>query len=238
MFSPKSLGYDRSLTIFSPDGRLYQVEYANEAVRRGASCIGLVAKDGVVIIAQRKIDLQQRKLLAPQGLNKIFAVDDEILLSGAGLLGDLQWFVSYSRLQAQNLVLTYGETTSPEMLVKNLANLMLLHTQIAGYRPWGVSLILAGIYNDIPQIFLIEPSGSYWRYNGLALGESMVELNEYLEKSYNADNNLEQQILLGINAFKHVNPNINEHQLEIVQVTSGQKISSRLSEEFIKKYFT
>lgn len=237
MFSPKSLGYDRSLTIFSPDGRLYQVEYANEAVRRGASCIGLVASDGVVIIAQRKIDFQQKKLLAPQGLNKIFAVDDEILISGAGLLGDLQWLVTYSRLQTQNLILTYGEATSPEMLVKNLANLMLLHTQIAGYRPWGVSLILAGNYRNMPQIFLIEPSGSYWRYNGLALGESMVELNEYLEKNYNVENNLEQQISLGINAFKHVNPNINEHQLEIVQVAVGQKIFSRLSEEFIKTYF-
>ncbi|HKZ42922.1 MAG TPA: proteasome subunit alpha, partial [Candidatus Hodarchaeales archaeon] len=173
MFSPKSLGYDRSLTIFSPDGRLFQVEYANEAVRRGASCLALTGTDGIVALAQKKSDQSQSKLLVGHGHSKIYQIDDHILLTGAGLLGDLQWVVSYARFQAQQMRLTYGEPAGIESLVRALANLFLLHTQVAGYRPFGVSTLVFGVRYGQGLLFLIEPSGAFYQYNAAVLGEGM-----------------------------------------------------------------
>lgn len=217
MISPKSLGYDRS-HIYSPDGRLYQVEYANEAVRRGSNCLGLIGIDGIALVSQKKNVKNQSKLLASPSNDKIFILEDHVILSGSGLLGDLQWLVSYARVQTQNLKLTYGEPAGIALLVKNIASLFLYHTQIAGYRPFGVSLIIAGINIQKRIIYKIDPSGSFYSYNAVAIGENAQELTEYLEEYYKLENPIDKQIELGLKALKKLNPEITSTQVEIVKI--------------------
>ncbi|MHA2105259.1 MAG: archaeal proteasome endopeptidase complex subunit alpha [Candidatus Hodarchaeales archaeon] len=237
MFSPKSLGYDRG-HIYSPDGRLYQVEYANEAVRRGSSCLGLIGSDGVALITQKKSEQEHLKLATQEGKEKIFALEDHIILTGSGLLGDLQWLVSYARIQTQNLKLTYGEPAGIQLLVKKIASLLLYHTQISGFRPFGVSLLITGINLNKKILFKIEPSGSYFSYNGVAIGERTKELTEYLEQHYNTEQLLSDQIKMGLKAFKEQNPELKSSQIEIVKINQETSINyQKLSNKEISDLF-
>ncbi|OLS22929.1 MAG: Proteasome subunit alpha [Candidatus Heimdallarchaeota archaeon LC_3] len=237
MFSPKSLGYDRG-HIYSPDGRLYQVEYANEAVRRGSNCLGLIGKDGIVLIAQKKVSDIKSKLITIEGKEKIFPIEEHIILTGSGLLGDLQWLVSYSRVQAQNLRLIYGEPAGVPLLVKNLASLLLNYTQISGYRPFGVSIILTGINHGKAFLYKIEPSGSYFNNNAVVIGEGMEDITKYLEEYYNPQESISDQIISGLKAFKVQNLELESNQVEIVQIQIEEPILfNRLTNKEIETLF-
>ncbi len=190
---PAQQGYDRAITVFSPDGRLYQVEYAIETVRRGTIAVGIKTKNGVVIAAEEK----PRKLQISEIAQKIFQVDDHIGVAAAGYIPDARSQVDNARFFSQSNKLIYAEPVDVETVAKHLADQCQQFTQYAGVRPMGVSLIIAGIDNDNKtQLFLTDPSGTYISYDAVAIGSGFDQVTEFLEKNYKADISLEDASVL------------------------------------------
>ena len=133
MFGGGQIKYDRALTVFSPEGRLYQVEYALEAVRRGTLAVAIGSKEGVCLAAQIKIP---SKLMDPDSIDKIFQVDEHIGVAISGLHADSRILINYARVQAQSFRLTYDEPVRLNMLVKSIADLKQIYTQYGGIRPF------------------------------------------------------------------------------------------------------
>ncbi|MFW9856878.1 MAG: archaeal proteasome endopeptidase complex subunit alpha [Candidatus Thorarchaeota archaeon] len=182
MFAPKGLGYDRGSTIFSPDGRLFQVEYAIEAVKRGTTAIGVKTYGGCCLIVQKRF---HSSLIEPEMVKKIYAIDGHLAVAIAGLTADARILVNQARIQAQIHRITYSEKISVEGLTRRIADLKQMYTQHAGVRPFGVSMLIAGC-DEIrgPQVFMTEPSGSYWGYRAAAIGSNAPSIIEYLENEY------------------------------------------------------
>ncbi|MGC9208854.1 MAG: archaeal proteasome endopeptidase complex subunit alpha [Nitrososphaeria archaeon] len=234
MFAP-SAGYDRALTIFSPDGRLYQVEYAVETVRRGTIAIGIKVKEGVVIAVEERV----RKLQNPQFSQKIFQVDDHIMIAAAGFTPDARVLVDAARTLAQNNRLIYDEEVEVETVAKELGDLAQQYTQYAGVRPFGVSLIIAGINKDGASLFITDPSGTYLEYSAVAIGGGSDVANEYLEQNYREDLSLGDAIDLALRCILRVNEGkvdpINvkvayiERKDRVMKTLSREEIASRLS---------
>ena len=177
---PQQQGYDRAITVFSPDGRLYQVEYAIETVKRGTIAVGVKCKDGIVIAVEEK----PRKLQISETAQKIFQVDDHVGVAAAGYIPDARSQVDNARFFSQSNKMIYDEPVEVETIAKHLADQCQQYTQYAGVRPFGVALILGGVVNKIPQMYLTDPSGTYISYDAIAIGATSEEVNDFLEKSY------------------------------------------------------
>ena len=181
---PAQQGYDRAITVFSPDGRLYQVEYAIETVRRGTVAIGIKCKDGIVIAVEEKA----RKLQISDVAQKIFQIDDHVGVAAAGYIPDARSQVDNARFFSQSNQMIYDEAVEVETIAKHLADQSQQYTQYAGVRPFGVALILGGgVARGVPQLFLTDPSGTYISYDAIAIGSGSDQVTDFLEKSYNAD---------------------------------------------------
>ena len=164
---PAQQGYDRAITVFSPDGRLYQVEYAIETVRRGTIAVGVKAKDGIIIAVEEK----SRKLQISDNAQKIFQIDDHIGVAAAGYIPDARSQVDNARFFSQSNKLIYDEAVQVEMVARHLADQCQQFTQYAGVRPFGVSLIIGGIDADgNSKLYLTDPSGTYIEYDAIAIG--------------------------------------------------------------------
>src|SRR3989344_1355079 len=178
--SHQMMGYDRASTMFSPDGRLLQVEYAKKSVKIGTSVIGMALKDGVLLVADKRVI---DKLVVPNSIEKVYQVDDHISAAASGIMSDARILVEKAQLLAQQHRVTYDEPMEMVSLVKELCNLKQAFTQYGGARPFGVSLILAGVDPD-PRVFLTDPTGIYWEYKAVAIGENEDEIREMLNKEY------------------------------------------------------
>ena len=189
---PAQQGYDRAITVFSPDGRLYQVEYAIETVRRGTLAVGIKSKDGVVMAVEEK----SRKLQNGGTSQKIFQIDDHMGVVAAGYIPDARMQVDQARIAAQSSQLVYDEIASVESVARKIADMAQQFTQYAGVRPFGVSLIIAGTSKLGPELFLTDPSGTYLPYDAIAIGSGSDQVTEYLEKNYNTDLSLEEACVL------------------------------------------
>ncbi|MFX0136006.1 MAG: archaeal proteasome endopeptidase complex subunit alpha, partial [Candidatus Hodarchaeota archaeon] len=200
MFAPPGMGYDRAITIFSPDGRLFQVEYAMEAVRKGTTAIGILCSEGVVCTVEKRILALQE----PESVEKIFKIDNHVGCAIAGLTADARVLVDHARIQCQINKLTYDESIDIQMLTKKICDLKQLYTQHAGVRPFGVSLLIAGIDEKGPQLFLTDPSGAFWGYRANAIGSGAQTVQEELEKEYKPEMTLDEAILLALKALKQV----------------------------------
>ena len=184
---PAQQGYDRAITVFSPDGRLYQVEYAIETVRRGTIAVGVKCKDGIVIAVEEK----PRKLQISEIPQKIFQVDDHVGVAAAGYIPDARSQVDNARFFSQSNKMIYDEPVEVETIAKHLADQSQQYTQYAGVRPFGVALILGGIVNKTPQLYLTDPSGTYISYDAIAIGANSEQVTDFLEKTYKNDLSLE-----------------------------------------------
>lgn len=180
---PSQQGYDRAITIFSPDGRLYQVEYAIETVRRGAIAVGVKAKDGIVIAVEEK----PRKLQISENAHKIFQIDDHIGFAAAGYIPDARSQADTARFFAQSNRIVYDEPVDVETVAKHLADQCQQFTQFGGARPFGVALIIAGIDSNGNSLYLTDPSGTYIAYDAVAIGAGSEQANDFLEKNYAPD---------------------------------------------------
>ena len=217
---PSQQGYDRAITVFSPDGRLYQVEYAIETVKRGTIALGIKTKDGIVFAA----DERPRKLQIVAEPQKLFKIDQHIGVAAAGYIPDARSQVDDARFFSQSNKIVYDESVSVEIVAKHMADQCQQYTQYAGARPIGVSLIIGGIDVNGNSLFLTDPSGAYVPYNAVAIGAYSDKVTEFLVKEYKSDMTLEESRILAAAAINLVGDNTNSsEQLKICQITSDTK---------------
>ncbi len=199
MYPPQQSAYDRAITVFSPDGRLFQVEYAREAVRTGSTSIGVVSKDGVALIAHKRI---VSPLIVGESHEKIFALDKHIAAASSGLVADARKLVDTARLECQKHHLTYDEFIPLEMLAKKLGDHIQFYTQFGGVRPYGVSLLIAGVSDSQPRLFETDPSGALFEYKATAIGSGKKAVEEFMEKEYRDNLSELDAVKLAIKALK------------------------------------
>jgi len=185
--------YDRAITVFSPDGRLFQVEYALETVNRGATIIGVVCPEGVVLGAEEKIET---RLQDTNFTWKIYGVDDHLGAAVVGLGSDARILIDQARIYAQSNRLTYDEPIDVEIMTKRVGDVKQLYTQHAGVRPFGVSIIFGGIDKTGPRVFATDPSGSYRGYKAVSVGISRETVEGILMEEYRDDITLDEAIKL------------------------------------------
>jgi proteasome alpha subunit len=193
------MAYDRAITVFSPDGRLFQVEYAREAVKRGTTAVGVVYKTGVILLADKRI---KSPLIEESSIEKIFVIDEQIGAATSGLIGDARILIDYARVQAQSEKLTYGQNVTVEALVKKVCDLLQQYTQYGGVRPFGASLLIGGIDDTGPHLFETDPSGLSTGYKADAIGAGRDQAIEILEKEYKEGMNLQEAASLALKALK------------------------------------
>jgi proteasome alpha subunit len=194
--------YDRGITIFSPDGRLYQVEYAREAVKRGTASIGVRTSDGVVIVVDKRI---RSPLMERDSVEKIHKADDHIGIASAGHVADARQLIDFARQRAQVNQLRYGEPIAVETLTKEVTDYIQQYTQVGGARPFGVALIIAGIADGEPRLYETDPSGTPYEWKALAIGADRADTREYLEDNYEEGLDLDAGVRLALEALASVN---------------------------------
>jgi proteasome alpha subunit len=192
------MGYDRAITVFSPDGRLYQVEYAREAVKRGTTAVGLKAKDGVVLIVDKRVS---SKLLEASSIEKIFKIDEHIGVASSGLVGDARALVDRARIECQINRVSYDEPIEVEALAKKLCDHMQTLTQYGGIRPYGTALLIAGVSDGECRLFETDPSGTLLEYKATGIGIGRPAAMKVFEEEYNPESEVKDVILLGLKAL-------------------------------------
>jgi proteasome alpha subunit len=231
---PGQMAYDRAITVFSPDGRLFQVEYAREAVRRGATTAGVVYDEGVVLVADRRIP--NPKLAEPSSLEKIHQIDEHVGCATAGLVADARVLVEYSRLTSQINRVTYSEPIPIELLVRRICDYKQQYTQFGGVRPFGTALLVGGYDDDGVHLFETEPSGSLTSFKATSTGGNKQPVMELLEQKYKPGMDADQAIMLALEGLR---ASLDEAQtLAQVEVCTIQRDQGlrRLGTEEIQKY--
>ncbi len=193
------MGYDRAITMFSPDGRLLQVEYAKKTVRLGNTAIGMVCADGVILVTDKRL---VDKLVVPEAIEKIWQVDDHIMATGAGILSDARILVERAQEKATGYRITYDSPIDILSVVKDLCNVKQFCTQSGGLRPFGVSLLVAGTDEHGLKLFQTDPTGLFYEYKAVVIGEGETEIEEILHKEYKDSLTVEQGLKICIEALR------------------------------------
>ena len=227
------MGYDRSITMFSPDGRLLQVEYAKKTVKQGSTAIGLACKDGVVLVADKRVT---SKLLVAEAIEKMFKIDDHIAVTAAGIISDARVLVDRAQLKAQQHSVTYDSKIDVLSIVKDMCDLKQICTQSAGLRPFGVSLLVAGVEEDgIIKLFLTEPYGLYFQYQAAVIGEGESEIEPILQKKYKPNMSVDDGIKFGLGLMKDfLKAEFNFERVDVVYVSNKDKRYTKLTNDEIK----
>ena len=228
------MGYDRAITMFSPDGRLLQVEYAKKTVRLGNTAIGMVCSDGVLLVTDKRL---VDKLVVPEAIEKIWQVDDHIMATAAGILSDARILVERAQEKATGYRATYDSPIDIMTIVKDLCNLMQFCTQSGGLRPFGVSLLIAGADESGLKLFQTDPTGLFYQYKAVVIGEGETEIEEILHKDYKESLTLEEGLKLCIEALKKT---IDAKEFSIDRIDAGivrkeTRKMEKLSKERIQK---
>lgn len=228
-----SRGYDMTPTMYSPDGRIYQVEYAIETVKRGTLAIGIAGKDGVIMAVEEK----PRTLQSTDATQKIFQVDYHIGVAAAGYIPDARVQVDSARFFSQGNRMTYDESVEVATVAKHLADQSHQFTQYSGVRPNGVALIIAGIDQKGESIYVTDPSGTYVQYAAIAIGAGSDDVNSFLEKHYNADMSLEDAASLAIAAINlKAEQKDGINHVKMAKITSQSKTFEKVSESDLQNY--
>ena len=229
---PDMSGYDIGITIFSPDGRLFQVEYANEAIKQGTTAIGVKCPEGVVLIAEKRVS----PLQIPSTAEKIFIIDKHVGATIAGLTADAAVLVDHGRVQSQISRLTYDEPIDIKALVKKICDLKQTYTHNAGVRPFGVAFLIAGVDKE-PKLYMTAPSGAFTGYSAQAIGAGAQSVREKLETEYKPDLTLEQSITLALQCLKEVTDGeLDPVKVDMALVTTKDKEFKVVSETDLKAY--
>ena len=233
MFSAPG-AYDRAITVFSPDGRLFQVEYALETVKRGSTVLGIACNEGVVLAAEEK---PNSKLQDQSFTWKIFEIDEHIGAAISGLSSDARILIDQARVYAQSNRIMYDEPIDIEALSKRIGDIMQMYTQHAGVRPFGVTLIFGGVDKTGPVVIQADPSGACWKYKAIATGSGTDAARDILEGKYKAECLLEDAVMLAVECLAKVaEGGIQAENLRIVTVPMKTKRLERLSTEEIDNY--
>ena len=177
---PGQMAYDRASTVFSPDGRLFQVEYALQAIQMGGTAVAVTYDAGIVFVAYRNLPVSS---LAEAGsIEKSFAVDTGLGCVTAGLIADSRVLVEFLRVEAQRHRLTFGETIPYTILGHSLGTLLQQYTQFGGTRPFAVSLLLGGFQGRVPGLIELDPSGATIGWKAYAIGRNRRAVADFLEE--------------------------------------------------------
>jgi len=195
--------YDRGVSIFSPDGRLYQVEYAREAVKQGAPSVGVRAEDGVVLAARRRV---RSDLLEARSVEKLHEVDDHVAVGTAGQAADGRRLVDIARRAAQRDRLRYDEPATVEALSTTVADHVQERTQTGGARPYGTALLVAGVdaagpHAGEPRLFETDVSGTHYEWQAVAVGRDSRDITDHLEEAYEAGLSVGDALELAVEAL-------------------------------------
>jgi proteasome alpha subunit len=186
--------YDRAITVFSPDGRLFQVEYAMELVSRGATILAITCPEGVILGAEENVEPLEEAEVSW----KIFKVDDHIGAAIVGLSSDARILIDQARVYAQSNKLTYDEPIDVETVTKRISDIKQMYTQHAGVRPFGVSIIFAGVDKTGSRIFYTHPSGTYRGYKATAVGAGRETAFGILKDEYKENMSLDDATKLAV----------------------------------------
>jgi len=240
MYPVSPQAYDRAITVFSPDGRLFQVEYAKEAVKRGSTAVGLVCKDGVILAANRYI---QNNLLVLDSVRKVHIIDDNMIATSSGLAADARRLIDMARVEAQKHRITYAEPISALDLSKKIADTVQIYTQYGGTRPFGVSMLFAGVNDSHTALYEIEPSGAYTGYFAAGVGSNKEGVEKFFSENYNQNISVDDGISLALKALltnsssdeaKH----FNENTLDVAIINKKEKKARYLVPGDIKRYLS
>jgi proteasome alpha subunit len=234
MYGVSPQAYDRAITVFSPDGRLFQVEYAKEAVKRGATAVGITCKEGVALVAFKSI---HSKLVVPESLKKVFEADDHIVVTASGLIADARRLVEVARVDAQKHRITYNEAPSVDSIARSVCDLMQVYTQYGGIRPFGVSLLIAGVDAQGPKLFEAEPSGAMTAFKADSVGANKKEVDDMLESKYDEKLTLDEAIKLCLDALRSTqDQKLQPENVEISYVPVKTKKCITLQDKDVAKY--
>ncbi len=230
----QAMGYDRAATMFSPEGHLLQVEYAEKTVRLGSSSIGLVCKDGVVIVADRRV---RDKLIAPESANKIYEVDEHIVATAAGILSDARILIEQSQVIAQQNRVTYGSPIEPVSVIRMIADKKQMFTQYGGARPFGVAILLGGVNKDKAYLYTSDVTGNFFAYKANAIGENDEKIKEILRKDYDENSTIEEGIKFALKIFKdNLDKNFDLNRFDVGYVKTKDAKLVRLHGDELKKF--
>ncbi len=228
------MGYDRAITMFSPDGRLLQVEYAKKTVKQGSTAIGVTTNESVILVTDKRV---VDSLIVPGAVEKIFQIDDHLITTASGILPDARVLVERAQVRAQQHLVTYDTPIEVISIVKDLTSLMQLTTQSGGYRPFGVSMLIAGVDKDGVKLYVTDPVGVYNQYRAAAIGEKGDEAEELLRKEWKAGMTHEAGLKLAFSVLKRVlTDQLSAERIDCAIVNAKTGKMQRLSPEDIAKY--
>ena len=227
-----SMGYDRASTIFSPDGRLFQVEYAREAVQRGAPAMGVIHNNGVLFLADKKVT---SKLIEVESTEKVFKIAENIGCTTSGLFADGRILIDRIRVEVQRHLLTYNEPVKIEKLVKSICDFEQQYTQYGGVRPFGTALLIGGVTDEGCRLFETDPSGAMLMWKATAIGSGRDLVMPMLEEGYREDMDKENAIALGLRClYVATDGKISRETTEIASIEKGEKFRKYTPDEVAK----
>ncbi|MFC6874216.1 MULTISPECIES: archaeal proteasome endopeptidase complex subunit alpha [Halobellus] len=231
--------YDRGTSLFSPDGRIYQVEYAREAVKRGAPSLGIRTTEGVVFAARRRTS---SSLMESDSIEKLHKLDDYLGTASAGHVADARRLIDDARRAAQGNRLRYGEPLGVEALAKTLSDEIQETTQIGGTRPFGAALLIGGVddteTDPSPRLFQTDPSGAPQEWRAVAIGSGRDDLQEFLEDNWADDLSLDEGITVAVRALLDTDEELDAEGVTVATVTADgyRSVSDDRIGEIIAEY--
>jgi proteasome alpha subunit len=219
------MGYDRAITMFSPDGRLLQVEYAKKTVKQGSTAIGIKCKDGVILVADKRI---VDPLMVVESLEKTFMIDSHIMASAAGILSDARVLVERAQLTAQQHNITYGGPIDVLSIVKDICDLQQITTQSGGYRPFGVSLLVAGVDDTGIRLFETDPTGIFFEYKATVIGEGETIVDEMLHNEYKDSLTVKDGLKLAIKALSKAIEDLDAKRLDAAYIDAKTRTYNKI----------
>lgn len=213
----KQMGYDRAIVVYSPEGRIYQVEYARKAVEKATTAVGVVFEGGVVLAAARTV----QRLMVPDSIEKISRIDEHIGAASCGILADCRVLIDFSRVRAQVNRITYNEPIELTALVKDISDRKQRFTQVGGIRPFGVSLLIAGM-DGVPHLFETDPSGTLREWRAHAIGRGAKDAKKALIEDYKDGMPRDKAIEVALKALKTGEKKIAVRSTEIGVVENGR----------------
>lgn len=227
----KGQGYDRGSTVFSPEGKIFQVQYAQEAVKKGLTALGAKTDEGVVLAAERK---KTNKLVEEGSVEKVFQIDEHVGVAAAGLIADARVLIDQARIKAQTNRLRYDEVVSVESLAEDIGNIKQEYTQKGGVRPYGTKFLIGGVGETGPHLFETDPSGAIAEYNAHAIGGGAEKARDVFENNYRKDMKVKELIQLNLKALDEViDGELNASKVELAQTEADRQVFEKLSEETI-----
>jgi len=232
MYPTSSTAYDRAITVFSPDGRLFQVEYAREAVKRGTTAIGMLFKDGGLLATDKSIGT---RLVKTDSIEKIFKIDEHIGAATSGLVADARRLIHYTRVEAQKERVAYNEPVTIEALTKNVCDLKQMYTQYGGTRPFGTALLMLGIDDTGPKLFETDPSGAFSEVYASSIGSGKKEIESILEQKFNKKATFEQALDLAVHCITKVgSKKTSPDTIDVYYIKEKDRLFKKLGREELK----